>query len=61
MTNQQLQERKNNVFARGQGNLIPVFINKGLNSELWDEEGKRYIDFGAGIAVVNTGHSHPKV
>jgi 4-aminobutyrate aminotransferase / (S)-3-amino-2-methylpropionate transaminase / 5-aminovalerate transaminase len=61
MTNQELQQRKNNVFPRGQGNLAPVFIYKAINSELWDEEGNRYIDFGAGIAVVNTGHTHPKV
>ena len=59
--NQQLQDRKNKVFARGQGNLAPVYVKKALNAEVWDEEGKRYIDFGAGIAVNNTGHSHPKV
>ncbi len=59
--NQQLQDRKNKVFARGQGNLAPVYVKKALNAEVWDEEGNRYIDFGAGIAVNNTGHSHPKV
>ena len=31
------------------------------NAELWDVEGKRYIDFAAGIAVNNTGHRHPKI
>jgi 4-aminobutyrate aminotransferase/(S)-3-amino-2-methylpropionate transaminase len=31
------------------------------NAEVWDVEGKRYLDFGAGIAVVNTGHSHPHI
>ncbi|MDQ7049931.1 MAG: 4-aminobutyrate--2-oxoglutarate transaminase [Enterobacterales bacterium] len=60
-SNQQLQDRKDKVFARGQGNLAPVYVKKALNAEVWDEEGKRYIDFGAGIAVNNTGHSHPKV
>lgn len=61
MNNKELQQRKNSVFARGQGNLLPIFIKKGVNAELWDEEGNRYVDFGAGIAVVNTGHSHPKI
>jgi 4-aminobutyrate aminotransferase/(S)-3-amino-2-methylpropionate transaminase len=43
------------------GNLFPVFAARARNAEVWDVEGKRYIDFGAGIAVVNTGHSHPRV
>lgn len=61
MNNQELQNRKNNVIARGQGNVYPVYVERALNSEVWDVEGKRYIDFGTGIAVCNTGHSHPKV
>ena len=32
-----------------------------MNAELWDVEGRRYIDFCAGIAVLNTGHRHPQV
>jgi 4-aminobutyrate aminotransferase/(S)-3-amino-2-methylpropionate transaminase len=39
----------------------PVFAAKAKNSELWDVEGRRFIDFGGGIAVLNTGHRHPKV
>jgi 4-aminobutyrate aminotransferase/(S)-3-amino-2-methylpropionate transaminase len=61
MTNNDWQERKNQVFARGMGNMLPVYIEKARNAELWDTEGNRYLDFGAGIAVVNTGHSHPEV
>ena len=60
-TNQALQTRKTKVIARGQGNVYPVYVEKALNSEVWDVEGNRYIDFGTGIAVCNTGHSHPKV
>jgi len=60
-TNESLLKRKEKVIARGQGHLAPVFIKEGRNAELWDVEGKRYIDFAAGIAVCNTGHSHPKV
>lgn len=43
------------------GNMLPVYISRAKNAELWDEDGNRYIDFGAGIAVVNTGHSHPEI
>ena len=61
MNNQQLQDRKQAAIARGQGNLYPVYVSHAKNAEVWDVEGKRYIDFGTGIAVCNTGHSHPKV
>ena len=61
MNNSDWQQRKSKAFARGMGNLFPVFAARARNAELWDVEGKRYIDFGAGIAVVNTGHSHPAV
>jgi len=61
MTNQNLQNRKTQVIARGQGNIYPVYVEHAKNAEIWDVEGKRYIDFGTGIAVCNTGHSHPKV
>lgn len=61
MTNQQLQQRKQAVIARGQGNVYPVYVQRAKNAEVWDVEGKRYIDFGTGIAVCNTGHAHPKV
>lgn len=61
MTNEKLQARKSQVIARGQGNVYPVYVERAKNAEIWDVEGQRYIDFGAGIAVTNTGHSHPKV
>src|SRR5450631_3928237 len=38
-----------------------IYVVKAQNSELWDADGRRYIDFAAGIAVLNTGHRHPKV
>lgn len=60
-SNQQWQARKVSAIARGQGNLAPVYIERAQNAELWDVEGNRYIDFGSGIAVTNTGHAHPKV
>ncbi|WP_411743741.1 4-aminobutyrate--2-oxoglutarate transaminase [Reinekea sp.] len=59
--NQQIQQRKDAAIARGMGNLYSAFVTKAKNAELWDAEGNRYIDFGTGIAVCNTGHSHPKI
>ena len=55
------QARKNEAVARGQGNIAPVYIERARGSELWDVEGKRYIDFGTGIAVCSAGHCHPKI
>jgi 4-aminobutyrate aminotransferase/(S)-3-amino-2-methylpropionate transaminase len=60
-SNAEWQERKLAAMARGQGNATSVYVERGRNAELWDVEGRRYIDFGTGIAVCNTGHSHPKV
>ena len=59
--NSALQERKNAVFARGQGNAYPVYVKEARNAEVFDVDGNRYIDFATGIAVCNTGHSHPEV
>ncbi len=44
-------------YTRG----YPLVVDHGLGSELWDVDGRRYIDFAAGIAVVSTGHCHPRV
>jgi 4-aminobutyrate aminotransferase/(S)-3-amino-2-methylpropionate transaminase len=60
-SNQQLQQRRDAAFARGLGNQLPVYVERARNAELWDVEGRRYIDFAGGIAVLNTGHLHPKV
>ncbi|WP_232512000.1 4-aminobutyrate--2-oxoglutarate transaminase [Herbaspirillum sp. meg3] len=41
--------------------MCDFYADRALNAELWDVEGRRYIDFAAGIAVLNTGHRHPKL
>jgi 4-aminobutyrate aminotransferase len=46
---------------RGVAVMGDFFIDRALNAELWDIEGRRFIDFAGGIAVLNTGHVHPKV
>jgi 4-aminobutyrate aminotransferase/(S)-3-amino-2-methylpropionate transaminase len=60
-TNKELQLRRDAAFARGLGNQLSVYVERASNAELWDVEGRRYIDFAGGIAVLNTGHLHPKV
>jgi 4-aminobutyrate aminotransferase/(S)-3-amino-2-methylpropionate transaminase len=60
-SNQELQKRRDAAFARGLGAMLPVYVDRARNAEIWDVEGRRYIDFAAGIAVLNTGHLHPKV
>ena len=54
-------DRRKAAVARGIGHSTGVFTAKARNAEIWDVEGKRYIDFAGGIAVVNTGHCHPKI
>jgi len=60
-SNAELQERRKNAIPRGVSNSLAIYADRASNAELWDVEGKRYIDFGTGIAVLNTGHLHPRV
>lgn len=60
MNNADLLARKNAATPRGVGVMCEFYAERAENAEIWDVEGKRYIDFGGGIAVVNTGHRHPK-
>jgi len=60
-SNSDLQQRRQNAIPRGVSNSLAVYAERAANAELWDVEGKRYIDFASGIAVLNTGHLHPKV
>jgi 4-aminobutyrate aminotransferase/(S)-3-amino-2-methylpropionate transaminase len=59
--NASLQARRVAAIPRGVATANPVFAERAENSELWDRDGRRYIDFAGGIAVLNTGHRHPKV
>jgi 4-aminobutyrate aminotransferase len=60
MLNADLQTRKNAATPRGVGVMTDFYAARAENAEIWDVEGRRFIDFGGGIAVVNTGHRHPK-
>lgn len=59
--NEQLRARREAAIPRGLASLTGVFADRAENAEIWDVEGRRYIDFAGGIAVLNTGHRHPKV
>ena len=60
-TSAELHERRAAAVPRGVAHATAIYAKHAKNAEIWSEEGKRYIDFAAGIAVVNTGHLHPKV
>jgi 4-aminobutyrate aminotransferase/(S)-3-amino-2-methylpropionate transaminase len=61
LKNAALMARRQAAVPRGVGQSHEVFIARGDNAEIWDVEGKRYIDFAGGIAVLNTGHCNPAV
>ena len=60
-TNAEWMERRTKAIPKGLGHACPIFAERAENSEIWDVEGTRYIDFAGGIAVMNTGHVHPKI
>ncbi|VBC53307.1 4-aminobutyrate aminotransferase [Burkholderia pseudomallei] len=61
MNNADLHARKNAATPRGVGVMCDFYAARAENAELWDVEGRRFIDFAAGIAVLNTGHRHPRI
>ena len=61
LNNAALFARREAAIPRGVGHSHHIFIDRAKNAEIWDVEGRRYIDFAGGIAVLNTGHRHPAV
>lgn len=61
MLNIDVADRRSAAISRGVGVTTQVYAERAENAEIWDVEGRRFIDFAAGIAVVNTGHRHPRV
>src|ERR1039457_4865135 len=59
--NTELHRRRAAAVARGVANSLSIYAQRARNAEIWDVEGRRYIDFASGIAVLNTGHLHPRV
>jgi len=60
-SNAELHQRRQRAVPRGVTNSLAVYAERAANAEIWDVEGRRYIDFASGISVLNTGHVHPKV
>jgi len=60
-TNAALMARRRAAVVRGVGQAHEIFAARASNAELWDVEGRRYVDFAGGIAVLNTGHCHPRI
>jgi len=60
-SNAELWQRRTAAVARGVSNATQRFAERAVNAEIWDVEGKRYVDFAGGIGVLNTGHRHPRV
>src|SRR5438132_7110545 len=61
LSNAALMARRRAAIARGVGQVHEIFVDHARDCEVWDVEGRRYIDFAGGIAVLNTGHCHPAV
>lgn len=60
-TNDLLVARRNDACPRGLPSKSGIYADRAQGAEMWDVEGKRYIDFIGGIGVLNVGHRHPKV
>lgn len=60
-TNARIEDVRKKVVAAGQASMTAAYMESGKGALLFDVNGKEYIDFAGGIAVMNVGHSHPKV
>jgi 4-aminobutyrate aminotransferase/(S)-3-amino-2-methylpropionate transaminase len=56
-----LLRQRDQFVPRGLVTAHPLVIDRAQGAELWDVDGKRYLDFVGGIGVLNIGHNHPKV
>ncbi len=61
LNNAALMARRRAALPTGLGQSHEIFVQRAENAEVWDVEGRRYIDFAGGIAVLNTGHRHPRL
>lgn len=61
MNNSELNQRRLQATPRGVGVMCDYFVQRAENATIWDTAGNEVIDFAAGIAVLNTGHCHPRV
>lgn len=57
----QLKAARERYVPRGLASALPGFAAEGHGATVTDVEGRRFIDFAAGISVMNVGHDHPRV
>src|ERR1700694_3660603 len=57
----ELTELRARYVPRGITSAHPLVADRAKGSELWDVDGRRYVDFAGGIGVMNVGHSHPRM
>ena len=60
-SNQELARRRKAAVTPAAQSVHPIYPVRAKGSHVWDADGKKYLDFSSGIAVMNLGHSHPKV
>lgn len=60
-TNRELLERRNRAVPRGPFNTTTFFAQSASGARVTDVEGREFIDFAGGIAVIGTGHGHPRI
>lgn len=60
-TNEAIFKRRAAAVARGVSEIHRICVDHAENSTVWDVEGRKFLDFAGGIAVLNSGHLHPKV
>jgi 4-aminobutyrate aminotransferase / (S)-3-amino-2-methylpropionate transaminase / 5-aminovalerate transaminase len=61
MSNQSLAERRKAAVTPAAESVHPFYPVRAQGAYVWDADGRKYLDFSVGIAVMNVGHSHPKV
>ena len=61
MSNQRLAARRADAVAPAAYSVHPFYPERAQGSYVWDADGKKYLDWSVGIAVMNVGHSHPGV
>ncbi|HEY8761430.1 MAG TPA: 4-aminobutyrate--2-oxoglutarate transaminase [Candidatus Dormibacteraeota bacterium] len=61
MTAAELGQLRERFIPRGLSTTHPLFVDRAKGAEVWDVEGRHFIDFAGGIGVMNVGHAHPHV
>lgn len=61
MSNQEYAQRRRAAVTPGALSVHPIYPVRAQGSYVWDADGRKYLDFSTGIAVMNVGHSHPRV